>query len=133
MLQHLIYISYPKKFTVRSDPATFGQILSVEGEHFDDPSNGCNVVPATDGSIFPGNITRDTILSFYSEDLCSVVPLVFKEVTTYKGISAYKFVLAEDALDIAACDCKDSGDSSDHVKTCLPSGAVDVKTCQHSK
>ncbi|CAG7718092.1 unnamed protein product, partial [Allacma fusca] len=131
-LQHDVFtpfneLSYPKKFTVRSDPATFGQIISVDGEHFDDPSNGCNVVPPTDGSIFPSNITKDTILSFYSEDLCSVVPLVFKEATTYKGISAFKFVLAQDALDIAACDC-----SANNDKSCLPSGAIDVKTCQQN-
>ncbi|CAG7824394.1 unnamed protein product, partial [Allacma fusca] len=125
--------TYPRKFTVRSDPETFGQIHSVEEENLDEHySNGCNVAPATDGSFFPGNITKDTILSFYSEDLCSVVPLVFQEVTTYKSIPALKFVLPENALHIAACDCKYSSGYSNNVKTCFPVGAVDVKTCQQN-
>ncbi|CAG7817588.1 unnamed protein product [Allacma fusca] len=125
-------ISYPKKFTLRSDPERFGEIFTLEGKNLGDNSSGCNVSPATDGSVFSGNVTKETILSFYSEDLCSVVPLSFKEVTTYKGIPAFKFVLADDALDIAACGCKSSGKYTDDVKTCLPAGAVDVKTCQRS-
>ncbi|CAG7817586.1 unnamed protein product, partial [Allacma fusca] len=121
-------VSYPKKFNLRSDPETFGEILRLEGKNLGDNSSGCNVAPATDGSVFSGNVTKETILSFYSEDLCSVVPLSFNEVTTYKGIPASKFVLADDALQIAACDCKSSGKYTDDIKTCLPVGAVDVKT-----
>ncbi|CAG7822960.1 unnamed protein product, partial [Allacma fusca] len=79
-------LSFPKKFTLRSDPKTFGQIHSVEGKTFvEHSSNGCKVVPATDGSVFP------------------------------------------------ACDCKNSVDNSYNVKACLPSGAVDIKSCQQSK
>ena len=67
-------------FTGSSDIKKYGLLDNWNGKaffgHWTDSE--CDSVMGTDGSIFPPQITKDTILKIFDKDLCRVLPLVYK-------------------------------------------------------
>ncbi|CAH1981588.1 unnamed protein product [Acanthoscelides obtectus] len=91
----------------------------------------CNSVMASDGSIFPPHMTKNTTLYIFDKDLCRRLPLVFeKEVKGSDDIPAYRFTPPKNVFASVeenpdnACFCPQG-------PPCAPSGFFNVSLCQY--
>lgn len=69
-------------FTGAGDITKFGMLDRWNGKnslgHW--TTEECDSVMATDGSIFPPHITRQTVLKIFEKDLCRTLPLVYQVI-----------------------------------------------------
>lgn len=79
----------------------------------------CSQFPGTNGEYFD-KVTEQSILHFYSDDLCASEILKFDSVDNSFGFEALKFVSYPEPL----------GGSCFATSANLPAGAIDVKGCQ---
>jgi len=78
----------------------FGSIAKWKNETTLNWWNGttCNMINGTDGSVFPPFVTRDRVLSLFSDDLCRSLHLTYEKDIDYHGIPAYRFSLPAELL-----------------------------------
>ncbi len=79
----------------------------------------CSQFPGTNGEYFD-KVTEQSILHYYSDDLCAAAILKFDSVDNTFGFPAYKFVSPSESL----------GGSCYATSANLPFGAMDVQGCQ---
>lgn len=119
-------------FTGASDITKFGLIDNVNGRstlpHW--TTDECNEMQASDGSIFPPHITKNTTLYIFDKDLCRRLPLKFqKEVVTNAGVPGYRFSPPENVF--ASPDINEENRCfCPHGPPCAPSGFFNVSLCQ---
>ncbi|KAL7288548.1 hypothetical protein TKK_0017290 [Trichogramma kaykai] len=120
-------------FTGKNDITHYGLLDNWNGKNFFGHWNSpqCDTVMGSDGSIFPPQITKNTVLKIFDKDLCRVLPLVYKhEVTTAAGVPGFRFVPAIDVFSSPQrvpsqqCFCP-SG------PPCAPEGTFNVSLCQY--
>lgn len=80
----------------------------------------CSQFPGTTGEMFYGTINEQSVLHYYSEDLCASAILTFDSVDNSFGFPALKFVAYPDSLE-GSCFATSAS---------LPAGAIDVNGCQ---
>ncbi|KAF5284247.1 hypothetical protein FQR65_LT00247 [Abscondita terminalis] len=119
-------------FTGASDITKFGLIDTFNGEtHLTHWTNEqCNSLSASDGSIFPPGMTKNTTLYIFDKDLCRRLPLKFqKEIERADRVPAYRFSPSKNVFRSATeepenmCFCP-------HGPPCSPSGFFNVSLCQ---
>ncbi|CAG7719469.1 unnamed protein product [Allacma fusca] len=124
-------LNYPNKYTLNSDSDSYGKIMLMDDQSelmwWKSSSSDaiCSQFPGTTGDLmFPGKITEQSVLHFYSEDTCTTATLKFANKDTSFGFNALKFVLypLESQGHTSSCYCTDGN--------CLPQGAINVKNCQ---
>ncbi|XP_028139088.1 lysosome membrane protein 2 isoform X1 [Diabrotica virgifera virgifera] len=120
-------------FTGVEDITKYGIIESVNGKtnlsHYG--TDQCNSLEASDGSIFPPHMTKNTTLYIFDKDLCRRLPLVFdKEVLASSNeVPAYRFTPPKNVFGSVeenpenACFCPQG-------PPCTPSGFFNVSLCQ---
>lgn len=111
---------YKKFFTINTwnDQSTVPRFYPDYGD--------CNasLKGSTEGAIYPGFSTKDTIFYYWRKTLCRPVPLHYETSTTMYDLKALKFVLRYDVFDrfkSAKDDCYKGDD--------LPNGLSDVSKC----
>ncbi|KAJ8959906.1 hypothetical protein NQ318_011643 [Aromia moschata] len=94
--------------------------------YYRDKCGGLSKVSA--GEFFPTNLRNDTLIKFFSADLCRYVELEFEKEETVHGITGYKYSANDRFLDngtkIPENKCFCDGD-------CMPSGALNVSACRY--
>ncbi|XP_071440719.1 scavenger receptor class B member 1-like isoform X2 [Hetaerina americana] len=122
-------------FTGRDDVTRYGLINRYNGnsqmKHWN--TDECNSLEASDGSLFPPGLTKNSTVYVYEKDLCRRLPLVFQEEIDNagcRGIKGYRFtppinVFADiDSNPDNICFCP-SG------PPCAPNGLFNVSLCQY--
>uniref|UniRef100_A0A914DWG1 Uncharacterized protein n=1 Tax=Acrobeloides nanus TaxID=290746 RepID=A0A914DWG1_9BILA len=94
-------------------------------------------INGTDGSLLPPYLTKDTKLQVYVTDICRSVELTFEKEVTYKGVTAYRFVIGPDAFNMSLPKnrgfCNANGKQifeQNEDNECLPPGLLDISRCQ---
>lgn len=59
----------------------------------------CGKVTGSAGEYFPTNLTKETIIKFFSPDLCRYVELEFQKEVVISGVLGYKYVAGDRFLD----------------------------------
>lgn len=80
----------------------------------------CSQFPSTTGETFLGKITEQSVLHYYSEDICGTALLKFDSVDNSFGFPALKFVSYPES----------NGGDCFQTSASLPYGAIDVKSCK---
>lgn len=120
-------------FTGAGDITKFGIMDRWNGKnmlgHWTTPE--CDSIAATDGSIFPPHITRETTLKIFEKDLCRTLPLVYQRDIVGAGeIPGYRFSPPLDVFtsveNKAAQQCY-----CPHGPPCAPEGTFNVSLCQY--
>ncbi|KAL7046310.1 hypothetical protein ACKWTF_002538 [Chironomus riparius] len=93
---------------------------------FNIDSGACNasLKGSTEGAIYPGLASKETVFWFWRKTLCRKVPLFFEKEFSMYNLKAYKYVLRYDVFDRnndTEADCY-KGDN-------LPNGLSDVSKC----
>ncbi|KAF2883403.1 hypothetical protein ILUMI_22766 [Ignelater luminosus] len=119
-------------FTGGSDITKYGLIDTFNGmshlTHW--LSDECNSLLASDGSIFPPHITKNSTLRIYDKDLCRTLPLKFeKEVQRKDGVPSYRFTPPLDVFG-SVTENPDNLCFCPHGPPCSPSGLFNVSLCQ---
>ncbi|XP_058800402.1 scavenger receptor class B member 1 isoform X2 [Phymastichus coffea] len=120
-------------FTGALDISKYGLLDKWNGKaglgHWTKPH--CDSIMGSDGSIFPPQITKHTVLKVFDKDLCRTLPLIYKqEVMTVSGVPGYRFVppadvfSSPDRVPSQQCFCP-SG------PPCAPEGTFNASLCQY--
>lgn len=116
------------------DITKYGLIDNVNGinklPHY--ATDQCNSLEASDGSIFPPHMTKNTTVYIFDKDLCRRLPLVFqKEVLSSSNeVPAFRFSPPKNVFASVeqnpdnACYCPQG-------PPCTPSGFFNVSLCQY--
>lgn len=59
----------------------------------------CGKISGSAGEFFPTDLKKETIIKFFSADLCRYVQLEFEKEVVINGILGYKYVAADLFLD----------------------------------
>lgn len=114
---------YPKKLTVSSDDDTYGKIMLLDDQDeltwWKGNSDICSKFPSTTGETFLTKINEQSVLHYYSEDICGTALLKYDSVDNRFGFPALKFVAYPES----------NGGSCFATPSALPYGAIDVKAC----
>ncbi|XP_022190215.2 sensory neuron membrane protein 2 [Nilaparvata lugens] len=120
------------------DPSALGEILRWNKKTDMSLWSGkrCNEIGGNDVTLLPPFIHKQSQLRVFSTDICSVVPLVYKEDIYYEGVKGLRFTpswlfLADDVLvnEDASCYCNGTINGLTQPTTCAPKGAVDISNC----
>ncbi|CAH0555939.1 unnamed protein product [Brassicogethes aeneus] len=108
---------------------SLGRLYRWKGmNHTDFYKDECSDVGGSAGEFFPPNMNKETIIKFFSADLCRTMELEFQKEMELHNMAAYKFSAGDRFLDngtkFAANKCYCMGD-------CMPSGAVNVSACRY--
>lgn len=88
----------------------------------------CGKVWGSAGEFFPTNLQKESIIRFFSPDLCRYVELEFEKEVVISGLLGYKYVAGDRFLDNGTkipenkCFCKGN---------CMPYGALDISACRY--
>ncbi|XP_006026688.1 platelet glycoprotein 4 [Alligator sinensis] len=92
----------------------------------------CDLVNGTDGSSFPPFVKKDSVLRFFSSDICRSIYGIFTSDQVVKGIRLYRFTVPSAAFASPLvnpdnlCFCTDRGISNN----CTSAGALDISSCK---
>lgn len=120
--------------TGQDDSSQFGQIKSW---NFSPTlkfwtSASANMLNGTDGTLFHPFMEKSDIVYVYSSDLCRSIYLTYKETTQEQDIDVYKFTVPPKVFQNASVNPDNSGFCYPDSKSCLPSGLLNVESCQKS-
>ncbi|KAJ8916553.1 hypothetical protein NQ315_000195 [Exocentrus adspersus] len=120
-------------FTGASDITKYGLIDRWNGKsnlsHY--TTDECNSFEASDGSIFPPHMTKNTTIHIFDKDLCRRLPLVFeKEVVGSDDIPGYRFTPPKDVF-ASVDENPDNMCFCPQGPPCAPSGFFNVSLCQY--
>ncbi|XP_076255610.1 epithelial membrane protein isoform X1 [Rhynchophorus ferrugineus] len=91
----------------------------------------CNDITASDGSIFPPHMTKNTTIHIFDKDLCRKLPLVFeKEVVGSNDVPAYRFTPPKNVF-ASVEENPDNMCFCPQGPPCAPSGFFNVSLCQY--
>lgn len=116
------------------DITKYGLIDNVNGKnnlsHY--TTEHCNSLEASDGSIFPPHMTKNTTLYIFDKDLCRRLPLVFqKEVLSSSNeVPAYRFSPPKNVF-ASVEENPDNQCFCPQGPPCAPSGFFNVSLCQY--
>ncbi|KAJ8920039.1 hypothetical protein NQ315_011689, partial [Exocentrus adspersus] len=86
------------------------------------------LVNTSAGEFFPTDLRNDSVIKFFSPDLCRYVELEFEDEVVVNGIVGYKYSAGPKFLDngtkIPENRCFCDGD-------CMPSGALNISNCRY--
>ncbi|KAK6633875.1 hypothetical protein RUM44_004482 [Polyplax serrata] len=107
--------------------------FQTEGPIRPEPHERCKLIRgASDGVIFPRNVSPKIVHQVFRKSFCRMIPLVFeKEGIAKNGIPAYWYKLPENVFDTPetnpaqACYCTPNS-------TCLPKGLSDITPCYYN-
>lgn len=89
---------------------------------------GCGKVTGSAGEYFPTNLTKETIIKFFTPDLCRYVELEFEKEVVISGVLGYKYVAGDRFLDNGTkipenkCFCEGK---------CMPYGGLNISVCRY--
>ncbi|CAG9772833.1 unnamed protein product [Ceutorhynchus assimilis] len=88
----------------------------------------CGEIGGSAGEFFPANLKKDTVIKFFSPDLCRYAQLEFEQEVVVSGILGYKYVARDRFLDngtkVPENKCFCNGE-------CMPYGALDISACRY--
>ncbi|XP_066245545.1 protein peste-like [Euwallacea similis] len=106
-----------------------GELLSWKGMNITPYyRDECGIVAGSAGEFFPQNMSKESIVKFFSPDLCRYVELEFEEEVVVNGLLGFKYVAGDRFLDNGTkvkenkCFCEGN---------CMPSGALNISTCRY--
>ncbi|ODM92316.1 Platelet glycoprotein 4 [Orchesella cincta] len=80
----------------KNNPQEFGQIVSWNGKtKLNYYSGFCNLINGTDGSLAPPFLTKDSLIRFFSSDICRSIFVMFREEVNVGGIQAFRFKMPD--------------------------------------
>ncbi|XP_030762896.1 protein croquemort-like isoform X2 [Sitophilus oryzae] len=91
-------------------------------------SDHCGNIKGSDGDFFPSGLNKESIITFFSPDMCRYIDLEFEKEVNIKGIMGLKYSAGRKFLDNGTtvpendCFCQ---------KDCMPSGALDISACRY--
>jgi hypothetical protein len=121
----LSQLHYPKRLTLNSDSDSYGKIMLMDEQNemlwwkTESSLPICSQFPGTTGEYYD-KVTEQSVLHYYSDDLCAAAVLKYDSVDNSHGFPALKFVAYPESI----------GGSCYATSANLPYGAVDVKGCQ---
>jgi len=86
-------------------------------------------VYGSDGSAFPPNVNRSSVLTLFNPELCRSLPLVYKEDDVRDGVPIYRFQMSPTYFDPAANENKRYCDSP-KPEICGYNGTFMAKRCK---
>ncbi|KAJ8971475.1 hypothetical protein NQ314_000683 [Rhamnusium bicolor] len=119
--------------TFNMDTGVTGQVGELHRWRYEDhisyyPGKCGSLEGVSAGEFFPSNLKKESIIKFFSPDLCRFMELEFEEEVLINGIVGYKYSAGEKFLDngtkILENQCFCDGD-------CMPSGAVNISSCRY--
>lgn len=133
--------TYDGRYTVRTgvqQPERLAQITAWQGKPAVSAWGGptCNAINGTQGDIFSPYLTKDSIISVFSTDICRSMSLKYVEDTEYRGIRGYRFSPGPEVMASAAengdnyCFCPQAARGLTKENGCLRRGALDLSGCQ---
>ncbi|XP_066255655.1 scavenger receptor class B member 1 isoform X1 [Euwallacea similis] len=120
-------------FTGAGDITRYGLIDRFNGmpklPHYTE--DRCNDIMASDGSIFPPHITKNSTIHIFDKDLCRKLPLVFQEeVVGANDIPGYRFSPPKNVF-ASVEENQDNMCFCPQGPPCAPSGFFNVSLCQY--
>ncbi|KAH1006208.1 hypothetical protein HUJ05_006961 [Dendroctonus ponderosae] len=120
-------------FTGASDITKYGLIDKFNGAsmltHYTE--DRCNDITASDGSIFPPHLTKNSTIYIFDKDLCRKLPLVFdKEIMGSNDVPGYRFTPPKNVFG-SVSENPDNMCFCPQGPPCAPSGFFNVSLCQY--
>ncbi|XP_060529969.1 uncharacterized protein LOC132704160 [Cylas formicarius] len=90
--------------------------------------NRCGHVEGSAGEFFPTELRKDSVIKFFSADMCRFVELEYEKEITINGIVGYKYAAGDRFLDNGTkvpenkCFC---------MGNCMPYGVLNVSSCRY--
>lgn len=98
------------------------------------PDSPCNNIRASEGSFFPPRkYTHSDVVHMYDKDLCRIIPLHFRGMTSKNGIEAGIYTPPEDIFDLPERQPDNKCYCGENDKTCPAKGLQNVAPCQFGK
>ncbi|PNF27495.1 hypothetical protein B7P43_G04284 [Cryptotermes secundus] len=95
------------------------------------PDSPCNNIRASEGSFFPPRkYTHSDVVHVYDKDLCRIIPLHFRGMTTKNGIEAGIYTPPEDIFDLPERQPDNKCYCGENDKTCPAKGLQNIAPCQ---
>ncbi|KAK3921174.1 Sensory neuron membrane protein 2 [Frankliniella fusca] len=121
-----------------TNPEMLAQITAWEGKKEVTAWGGpiCNAINGTQGDIFSPYITKDTIISVFSTDICRSMSLTYVQDTTFRGVDGYRFAPNWEVMASPEqngnnyCFCPQVASGLTKNNGCLRRGAMDLSGCQ---
>ncbi|XP_076321091.1 scavenger receptor class B member 1-like isoform X2 [Tachypleus tridentatus] len=93
----------------------------------------CNQINGTAGDMWPPfRSSSDIKLTMFVTDICRSITLKFHEETHVKGVKAYSYVADKNMLSSEEDDSSHNCFCLSDATTCLPSGGLNVSSCQYN-
>ncbi|XP_050293736.1 uncharacterized protein LOC126734243 [Anthonomus grandis grandis] len=92
-------------------------------------SNKCGKVGGSAGEFFPSDLRKESLIKFFSADLCRFVQLEFEKEVIVSGVVGYKYTAQDRFLDNGTkipenkCFCGN--------EQCQPYGVLDISACRY--
>ncbi|XP_068912598.1 sensory neuron membrane protein 2-like [Tenebrio molitor] len=124
-----------------NDVKTLGQIVRLNNStrtHYWKQSNAnssCDEVKGTDSTLYPPQISKDSIFQIYSTDICRYIEIQFLKEEFYKGVKGYTFATnnltlrASTTLKEEDCFCTEQTKGVNGEDTCFLDGVIDMQPC----
>ncbi|EEB19340.1 protein croquemort, putative [Pediculus humanus corporis] len=108
--------------------------LKTWGYKAEDFNSECKLIRgASDGVIFPRNMSPKIIPQIFRKNFCRMIPLVFvKEGIAKNGIPAYWYKLPEDVFDTPEVNPAQACYCNPNTTKCLPKGLSDITPCYYN-
>lgn len=95
------------------------------------PDSPCNNIRASEGSFFPPRkYTQSDVVHVYDKDLCRILPLHFRGMTSKNGIEAGIYTPPEDIFDLPERQPDNKCYCGENDETCPAKGLQNVAPCQ---
>lgn len=98
------------------------------------PDSPCNNIRASEGSFFPPRkYTHSDVVHVYDKDLCRIIPLHFRGMTSRNGIEAGIYTPPEDIFDLPERQPDNKCYCGENDNTCPAKGLQNIAPCQFGK
>ncbi|KAK2832109.1 hypothetical protein Q7C36_015571 [Tachysurus vachellii] len=95
-------------------------------------NNYCDMINGTDGSSFSPFLDKNTLLYFFSSDICRSVSAEFEGSVDLKGITVYRYMLPSNTF-AAPSDNPDNRCyciTNETTRNCTMAGVLDIRGCK---
>lgn len=89
----------------------------------------CNMINGTDGSQYPPEVTRDTVLRLYTSELCRSLYLTYEKDRNHFGIHVYRFIPPRDMLEDPLINHDNLCYCTPDIDHCLGAGMLNMAPC----
>ncbi|XP_063591608.1 lysosome membrane protein 2-like isoform X2 [Penaeus indicus] len=93
------------------------------GDHY------CNMINGTDGSQYPPEVTRNTVLRLYTSELCRSLYLTYEKDRNHFGIHVYRFIPPRDMLEDPLINHDNLCYCTPDIDHCLGAGMLNMAPC----